>query len=97
VNIDPPITCPSCSGGAVVLNGVTFPSGETCACTGTIILLQNVTVPKNATANFNASTSILVGSGTTFEDRSRATLTSPSTTFQPGSHVATGAVLNVGQ
>jgi len=97
VNIDPPITCPSCSGGAVVLNGVTFPSGETCACTGTIISLQNVTVPKNATANFNASTSILVGSGTTFEDRSRATLTSPSTTFQPGSHVATGAVLNVGQ
>ncbi len=97
VNIDPPITCPSCSGGAVVLNGVTFPSGETCACTGTIISLQNVTVPKNATANFNASTSILVGSGTTFENGSRATLTSPSTTFQAGSQIASGAAFNVRQ
>jgi len=90
-------TCPTCSGGAVVLNGDAFPSGETCVCTGTTISLLNVTVQNTATANFTASTSITVGSGTTFENGSNATLTSPSTTFQPGSHVESGAVLNVGQ
>lgn len=93
----PTASCPSCSGGAVVLNGDTFPSGETCSCTGTTISLLNVTVPNNATANFNASTSITVGPGTTFEDGSSATFTSPSTTIHPESHVASGAVLNVGQ
>jgi len=89
--------CPTCSGGAVVLNGDTFPSGETCPCTGTTISLINVTVPNNATANFTASTSITVGSGTTFENGSNATLTSPNNTFLPGSHIENGAVLNVGQ
>jgi len=90
-------TCPACSGGAVVLNGDTFPSGETCVCTGTTISLLNVTVPNGATANFTASTSITVGSGTTFESGSNCTLASPNTTFQPGSHAESGAVLNVGQ
>jgi len=90
-------TCPTCSGGAVVLNGDTFPSGETCVCTGTTISLLNVTVQNTATANFTASTSITVGSGTTFESGSNATLVSPNTTFQPGSHVESGAVLNVRQ
>jgi hypothetical protein len=85
----PTSSCPSCPGGAVVLNGVTFPSGETCPCAGTTISLLNVTVPNNATANFTASTSITVGSGTTFENGSNSTLTSPSTTFQPGSYVET--------
>jgi hypothetical protein len=89
-------SCPSCS-GAVVLNGVTFPAGETCPCTGTTISLLNVTVPNNATANFTASTSITVDSGTTFENGSNATFTAPNTVFQPGSHVESGAVLNVGQ
>ena len=89
-------TCPSCPGGAVVLNGDTFPAGETCACTGTTISLLNVTVPSTATANFTATTSITVGTGTTFESGSTSTLTSPSTTFQPGSQVENGAVLNVG-
>ena len=88
--------CPTCSGGAVVLNGDTFPSGE-CPCTGTTISLINVTVPNNATAIFTASTSITVGSGTTFENGSNATLTSPNNTFLPGSHIENGAVLNVGQ
>ena len=64
-------TCPTCSGGAVVLNGDTFPSGQTCVCTGTTISLINVTVPNNATANFTASTSITAESGTTFENGSR--------------------------
>ena len=90
-------TCPTCSGGAVVLNGDTFPSGETCVCTGTTISLINVTVPNNATANFTGSTSITVGSGTTFKNGSNATLTSPNNTFLPGSHIENGAVLNVGQ
>lgn len=89
--------CPTCPGGAVVLNGDTFPSGQTCVCTGATISLLNVTVQNNATANFTASTSITVGSGTTFENGSNATLTSPNTTFQPGSHVESGAALNVGQ
>lgn len=89
--------CPPCPGGAVVLNGDTFPSGETCACTGTTISLLNVTVQNNATANFTASTSITVGSGTTFENGSTSSLTSPNTTFQPGSHIESGAELNVGQ
>jgi hypothetical protein len=97
VNIGSNNTCPSCTGGAVILNGVTFPPGETCACSGTTISLQEVTVPRNATANFSASTSILIGSGTTFEDGSSATLTSPSTTFQSGSQIASGAALNVRQ
>ena len=97
VNIDLSIPCPSCPGGTVVLNDVTFPSGETCTCTGTTISLQNVTVPKNATVNFNASSSILVGSGTTFEEGSITTLISPSTTFQPESQIASGAAFNVRQ
>ena len=93
----PTTSCPPCPDDAVYLNGDTFPSGETCSCTGTTISLLNVTVPNNATANFNASTSITVGPGTTFEDGSNATLTSPSTTIHPESHVASGAVLNVRQ
>ena len=90
-------SCPPCPGGAVVLNGVTYPSGTTCGCSSTTILLLNVTVQNNAIVNFTASTSITVGSGTTFQNGSNSTLTSPSTTFQPGSHVESGAVLNVGQ
>lgn len=90
-------SCPSCPGGAVVLDGDTFPAGETCTCTGTTISLLNVTVPNTATANFTATTSITVGSGTTFENGSNSTLTSPNTTFQPGSHIESGAVLNANQ
>jgi len=89
--------CPKCSGGTVILNGTTFPSGKTCGCTGTTISLLNVTVPNNATVNFTASTSITVGAGTTFENGSNATLTSPRTTFQPGSHIENGAVVRVKQ
>jgi len=92
-----PGTCPACPGGAVVLNGDTFPAGQTCPCNGTTISLLNVTVPNTAIANFTASTSISVGSGTTFEDGSNSTLTSPNTTFQPGSHIESGAVLNANQ
>ena len=99
VNLQPaPATeCPVCPGGAVVLNGDTFPAGEICTCTGTTISLLNVTVPTNATAILTASTSITVGSGTNFQNGSNTTLTSPETRFQPGSHVESGAVLNVGQ
>ena len=90
-------TCPTCSGGAVVFNGDTFPSGETCECTGATITLLNVTVPNGATANLTGTTSITVGSGTTLKSGSNCTFASPNTTFQPGSHVESGAILNVGQ
>ncbi len=89
-------SCPPCS-GAVVLDGDTFPAGETCTCTGTTITLRNVTVPNNAIANFTASTSITVESGTTFENGSTSTLTSPSTTFQPGFHAENGANVTINQ
>ena len=49
--------CPSCTGGAVVLNGDTFPSGVPCECAGTTISLLNVTVPDGAIANLTAETS----------------------------------------
>lgn len=89
--------CPDCSGDTVILNGDTFPTGQTCTCEGTTISLQSVTIPDGATVNFTASTSITIGSGTTFEKDSTATLTSPSTTFSPESTVESGATLNVGQ
>ena len=86
--------CPPCLGDNVVLDGSTFPSGMTCGCTGDTISLLNVTVQSNAIVNFIASTSITVSSGTTFQNGSNSTLTSPIVTFQPGSHVESGAVLN---
>ena len=89
--------CPPCSGENVVLNGVTYAAGETCECTGATILLLDVTVQNSATVNFTATTLITVGSGTTFVSGSNSTLTSPKMTFQPGSHVESGAVFNVGQ
>ena len=93
----PTSSCPTCSGGAVVFNGDTFPSGETCECTGATITLLNVTVSDGATVNFTGTTSITVGSGTTLKGGSNSTLTSPNTTFQPGSQVESDAELNVGQ
>ena len=89
--------CPPCSGEDVVINGVTYASGEICECTGATILLLDVTVQNNATVNFTATTLITVGSGTTFVSGSNSSLTSPKMSFQPGSHVESGAVLNVGQ
>ena len=89
-------TCPPCSGD-VILNGDTFPAGETCTCTGTTIRLLNVTVPNTATANFTASTSINVESGTIFKNGSDVNLTAPSATFQAGSQVERNANLKVGQ
>lgn len=49
-------SCPPCSGGAVVLTNVTFPSGTTCECVGTtsITIGAGVTVQTGATVTFKA-------------------------------------------
>lgn len=47
-------SCPSCSGGAVVLQNVTFASGTTCECVGTTSITAGtgVTVQSGATVTF---------------------------------------------
>jgi hypothetical protein len=51
-------SCPDCSGGAVTLTNLTFPSGRTCECVGTISITigTGVTIPNGATVTFKAPT-----------------------------------------
>ncbi|MFH1152416.1 MAG: CAP domain-containing protein [Pseudomonadota bacterium] len=49
-------TCPNCSGTAVTISNVTFPSGCNCNCTGTVSITagSTVTVKAGATVTFTA-------------------------------------------
>ncbi|MDZ7700179.1 MAG: hypothetical protein U5R49_25710 [Deltaproteobacteria bacterium] len=87
-------SCPPCSGGAVSLSNVRFPSGSTCRCEATSIAINTgVTIPSGAVVEFIASSSITVktGSGLAIPDGATVTFSAPLVTIRAGVTIANGA------
>jgi hypothetical protein len=92
--------CPPCSGGAVSLSNVSFPSGTTCPCEATSIDINTgVTIPTGAIVQFIASSSITVntGSGLIIPDGATVTFTAPLVTIRAGISIENGAVVQIRQ
>jgi len=90
-------SCPSCSGDAVTLQNVAFPTGRTCQCIAASITIgPGVIIPSGAIVEFVATSSVTVGTAVfTIPSGAAVVFTTPTVTIRSGVTIENGAVVQI--